>query len=85
MRLIDADYILEGLGHFNDRVNGNQHFLNGIETAKEITENAPTIDAMTVEWLRKKIDGYAAKLKSTELAALVTVMQMWEQEGGGCD
>ena len=40
----------------------------------------PTIDAIPVEWLRKKIDGYAAKLRSTELAALVTVKQMWERE-----
>ena len=49
MRLIDANYILEGLGHFNDRVNGDPHFLNGIETAKELIENAPTIDAIPIE------------------------------------
>ena len=44
------------------------------------TENAPTIPAITLDWMREKMDGYAAKLRSTELAALVTVMQMWEQE-----
>ena len=48
MRLIDADYILEGLRSFNDRKHGNPHFLNGIETAKEIITNAPTIDAVPV-------------------------------------
>lgn len=53
MRLIDADYVLKGLKNFNDRKHGNPHFLNGIETAKEIITNAPTIDAVPVvhgEW-----------------------------------
>lgn len=45
MRLIDADYVLNALGIFNDRENGNEHFLNGIETAMEIIEQAPTINA----------------------------------------
>ena len=45
MRLIDADYVLNALGIFNDRVNGNEHFFNGIETAREIIEQAPTINA----------------------------------------
>ncbi len=42
-RLIDADYVLSALGIFNDRENGNEHFLNGIETAVEVIENAPTV------------------------------------------
>lgn len=49
--------------------------------AMRIIANAPTIDAIPVEWLQEKMRGYASALKSTELAALVTVMQMWEQEG----
>lgn len=44
-------------------------------------DDAPTIPAIPLDWMREKMDGYAAKLRSTELAALVTVMQMWEQEG----
>lgn len=43
MRLIDADYVISALSIFNDRENGNEHFLYGIETAKEIVENAPTV------------------------------------------
>ena len=46
MRLIDADYLKEALGIFNDVNNGDPHFLNGIETAREIIDNAPTIDAV---------------------------------------
>lgn len=48
MRLIDADAIMEALSIFNDKENGNAHFLNGIETAKEIIADAPTIEAEDV-------------------------------------
>ena len=39
-----------------------------------------TIPAIPVEWMRDKMRGYASSLKSTETAALVMVMQMWEEE-----
>lgn len=48
MRLIDADNVLKALGIFNDREHGDPHFLNGIETACEIVEQAPTVDAVFV-------------------------------------
>ena len=38
------------------------------------------VDAIPVEWMREKMRGYASSLKSTETAALVMVMQMWEDE-----
>ena len=38
MKLIDADKIIEALRVFNDREHGDPHFLNGIETAREIVE-----------------------------------------------
>lgn len=41
-RLIDADLLMEKLNVFNDRVHGNEHFLYGIETAKELLEDMPT-------------------------------------------
>lgn len=40
----------------------------------------PAVDAIPVEWLREKIDGYASRLKSRELDALVTVLTMWAKE-----
>lgn len=43
MRLVDADYLKEALSIFNA---GNPHFLNGIETAREIIDNAPTVEAL---------------------------------------
>lgn len=51
-RLIDADEIMKALSIFNDTTNGNSHFLNGIETAKELIEDAPTADpVLHAEWL----------------------------------
>lgn len=49
MRLIDADNVLKALGIFNDREHGDPHFLNGIETAREIVEQAPSVDAAPIE------------------------------------
>ena len=42
MRLIDADALMEKMNVFNDSVNGNEHFINGIETAKELLDDMPT-------------------------------------------
>lgn len=79
MRLIDGDYILEGLSHFNDRVNGNARFINGIETAKELIENAPTIDAIPVEFMDRIIK-YAEKEKFADAkAAFVIVKEAWKK------
>ena len=46
MRLIDADHVLKALSVFNDYEHGNRHFLSGIETAREIIDDAPTVDAV---------------------------------------
>ena len=52
MRLIDADEIMRALSIFNDTTNGNSHFLNGIETAKELIEDAPTVDPVIhAKWI----------------------------------
>lgn len=48
-RLIDADKLLEALGIFKDYEHGNPHFMNGIETARELVNNAPTVDAKPVK------------------------------------
>ena len=46
---ISRKLILDSLGVFNDRKNGNEHFLMGIDTAKEIVMNAPAVK-MSVKW-----------------------------------
>ena len=58
-RYINADYALIALKVFNDKKNGNPHFLNGIETAKEIIEELPTADVrenVKGEWFAFDID-----------------------------
>ena len=59
-----------------------QSLVTFVEAALTL-KNQPTIDAIPVTWLREKMDGYAAKLRSTELAVLGKVMQMWEEEKDG--
>lgn len=48
MRLIDAGQIINALSIFSDRKYGNEHFLNGIDAAKEVVVNCPTVDAVEV-------------------------------------
>ena len=43
-RLIDADYVLSALGIFHE-TGHNDQFMYGIKTAREIVENAPTLEA----------------------------------------
>lgn len=50
-RLIDADHVLKALSGFNDYEHGNWHFLSGIETAREIIDDAPTVEPKHGYWL----------------------------------
>jgi len=52
-RLIDADSSIEKLNTFNDRVHGDTHFICGIESAKEIIQNEPTVEAVPLSVVRK--------------------------------
>lgn len=47
-RFVDADYTIKALSIFGDKKNGNQHFLNGIETAKEVINNQRSADVVEV-------------------------------------
>lgn len=46
---IERESVLGALSVFNDYDNGNEHFLYGIETAREIVESVQAIDAHLVE------------------------------------
>ena len=58
----------------------SEDWLGGVCDAINAVEDVNTVDAVPVEWLREKMRGYASSLKSTETAALVMVMQMWQKE-----
>ena len=45
---IKREYILSALSIFRGFENGNEHFLNGIETAKEIVKQATAADVLPV-------------------------------------
>ena len=80
MRLVDGDALPSAL--FQKHVHDGEELepMLYFEDAVKVVEDAPTIDAIPVEWMRDKMRGYASALKSTETAALVRVMQMWEDE-----
>lgn len=72
-RLIDVDMLMEKLNVFNDKVNGNEHFINGIETAKELLDDMPTAydTEKVVEQLQQQANQYNRRAlelveKSTE-------------------
>lgn len=48
---IERETVLNALSVFNDRIHGNEHFLNGIETAKEIVEKTLSADVVPMEWI----------------------------------
>lgn len=41
---------------------------------------APTIDVIPMDWMDAQIRGYASRLQSTELKALLIVRRLWEKE-----
>lgn len=65
-RLIDADYITEG------RVSNDPVVI--------AAKCAPTIDAIPMDWMDAQIRGYASRLQSTELKALLIVKGLWEKD-----
>ena len=64
--MIDADYITEG------RVSNDPVMI--------AAKCAPTIDAIPMDWMDEQIHGYAARLQSTELKALLIVKGLWEKD-----
>ena len=88
MRLIDADALIMQMndGPYNcpgdcGVCDTDEIIIDGRKLiACSAVTHTPTIPAIPVEWMRDKMRGYASALKSTETAALVMVMQMWQKE-----
>lgn len=59
--LIDKGALMEKLNVFNDRVHGNEHFIYGIETAKELLEYTPTVTEAEIR--AKAIDEMVERIK----------------------
>ena len=76
MRLVDSDALMES---FENVLGAAPCELNGYEIW-EVLNAQESIDAIPIDWLREKMRGYASTLKSTEMDAVVRVLQMWEEE-----
>lgn len=76
MRLIDADALPNEL--FKKRVHDGEELepMMYFEDAVKVVENAPTIDAIPVEWLREKMQ----KPLITSANPFDYVLEAWEQD-----
>ena len=79
MRLIDADALMES---FENVLGAAPCELNGYEIWEVLNAQEP-IDAIPMDWLDDQIHGYAARLQSTELKALLIVSRLWEKDQEG--
>jgi hypothetical protein len=80
VRLIDADALPNEL--FKKHVHDGEELepMLYFEDAVKVVENAPTIAAIPMDWMDARIHGYASRLQSTELKALLIVSRLWEME-----
>ena len=75
MRLIDANALIEVVKTARKRAKT----LTGMDFVMSI-EKQPTVQAITMDWLDEQIHGYASRLQSTELKALLIVKGLWEKD-----
>lgn len=80
MRLVDADKQLEWVDCMTPVHGIGLEPVVAVETVRDLIKGAPTIYAIPVEWLDAQIHGYASRLQSTELKALLIVKGLWEKE-----
>ena len=82
MRLIDADELMKfPIRRDNyDRENGNEHFINGIETVLEYVEKMPAIEVIPIEWLEGKIRVLAEGGLTTYASFMAEIIEMWIAE-----
>ena len=80
MRLTDADKQLEWVDCMTPIHDIGLEPVVTIETVRDLIKGAPTIDAIPMDWMDAQIRGYASRLQSTELKALLIVKRLWEKE-----
>lgn len=71
--LISRKALLKKLEVFNDRDHGNEHFLLGIESAKEIIKNEPTafVKEKVIEEILNASHGYYNVEVENEIVEIV--------------
>ena len=66
-RLIDANELKKHAGYYR-------------AVTVDSIDAAPTIAAIPMDWMDAQIHGYASRLQSTELKALLIVSRLWEKD-----
>ena len=80
VRLVDADKQLEWVDCMKPIHGIGLEPVVAVETVRDLIKGAPTIDAIPMDWIDAQIHGYAARLQSTELKALLIVKGLLEKE-----
>jgi hypothetical protein len=80
MRVIDADKLAMISHGDTEDAAYDEGYCSAINWFKEIIDEAPTVEAIPVEWIRHQMHLYASKLQSTELKALNITLCLWEKD-----
>ena len=78
MTLKDADALMREIKQLKIEPDASQMIWS--EDVLDIIQEAPEIPAIPMGWMDEKIHGYAARLQSTELKALLIVKKLWEED-----
>lgn len=82
MRLIDADNIISVCEILSEKCN-DQHYWNQLIS---IIKDVPTVDAIPVEWLKKKLEQKKQqRYGQLGVASITKVLMYWEKEHDGND
>ena len=83
MKLIDADKVqmklfeeCQNIRHFDKDRKKPQIFADGIDFAWVMLDNAPTVKAITIEWIRN----WLGKLKNVYDDSVYQMLEDWEKE-----
>ena len=80
MRLVNKDVLEDAVQGAINVMESQGISMIAASVPLAIIKGAPTIAAIPMDWMDAQIHGYASRLQSTELKALVLVKQMWERE-----
>jgi hypothetical protein len=80
MRLVDKDVLEDAVQGAINVMESQGISMITASVPLAIIKGAPTIDAIPMDWMRAQIRGYASRLQSTELKALLIVKGLWERE-----
>ena len=83
MRIIDADALMETLQRLADEAKRNSEYrkMQGLYYAKDEVREAPTVEAIPIEWLLNKKEEYK-KMEYGKLTdqAITRVLWRWEED-----